>query len=175
MSYLHYGIFLNDNPISITDQIGIIPNINEIDIIINQLNELKSKGQDYINKYNKNIWENVYRDIGCPPCEEKRKEKIIKIGYIYIIEDLKNNLFKIGITRNNVKDRLNSMQTSTPNKLIIVYEKKIKNYIIMESHFHFYFKSKNISGEWFKLNNEDIKYIKDKIKKSEKLHGKIEI
>lgn len=173
MSYLHYGIFLNDNPISITDQIGEIPNINEIDIIIKRLNELKSKGQDYIDKYNENVCEDLYKRIGRPPCEKDKKKEIIKIGYIYVIEDTKNNSCKIGVSKNNVKNRLSSMQTSNPNKLKILYKKKIKHYIKLEEMMHMEFKEKRLSGEWFKLNNDDIEYVKNKANQIEVNYGKV--
>lgn len=158
MSYLHYGIFLNDDPVSISNQIGVIPNIDDIDIIINRLNEIKSKGQDYIDEYNENVWEDLYKKIGRPPEEKKKEEKGFRIGCIYVIKDSKNNLYKIGVTKNNVKDRLSSMQTSNPNKLEIIFEKKIKKYIKVEEFLHVQFNEKNVSGEWFQLNKDEILY-----------------
>jgi hypothetical protein len=78
-----------------------------------------------------------------------------KPGYIYIIKSL--NLFKIG--KSSGLNRIKSYKTYNPHKLETIINIRVKNYHHVEKILHNIYKKKRISGEWFKLSNNDIKSI----------------
>lgn len=90
-----------------------------------------------------------------------KKEKALKrkedIGYIYIIEC--NQYYKIGKTK-NIKSRLWTIQADTPYEINLIYNKEFPDYHTIEKELHKKFKHIHHKGEWFKLTNEDINYIK---------------
>lgn len=88
----------------------------------------------------------------------KHKKCDNKIVYTYVLKD-KSGLYKIGKSV-NVERRIKSI--STGNTTI---EKVMVLPIDCEGYLHSYFSNKRIRGEWFKLNNEDIKFI-EKINKN---------
>ena len=75
----------------IGDEIGLLPVSEEIDEMIQILNNIKSFGDEYINKYNKDKFSTIlnYRPL--------KINKTIQKGYIYIIEC--NGYYKIGRTK----------------------------------------------------------------------------
>jgi hypothetical protein len=83
--------------------------------------------------------------------------------FIYIIRDLvKKNVYKIGISKEPQK-RIKNLQTGNSNKIKIIFELKVFKDIKsrqVEKVIHQYLKEKNmwISGEWFKIENEDTVY-----------------
>jgi hypothetical protein len=71
--------------------------------------------------------------------------------------------YKIGIT-SNIKDRIYTLQSSNPYKLKIIFLKKFrtrKTVRLNEVKLHHHFHDKRGMGEWFKLNSDDVKYIKN--------------
>lgn len=88
---------------------------------------------------------------------EIRKNKInngLKM-YTYIIEDKSNRMYKIGKSC-KPKKRLTQLKVSNPNINILLcidgdYEKKL----------HRTYNNKRFAGEWFALNSNDIKNIKN--------------
>jgi hypothetical protein len=88
------------------------------------------------------------------------KEKDI---YVYLF---KSGLYhKIGISE-NPKYRLQSIQTSNPNKIEQVYQIKRSDAKNVEYNLHKIFKNKRVSGEWFNLNDDDLKLLKSLVVKS---------
>jgi hypothetical protein len=65
--------------------------------------------------------------------------------------------YKIGITGRDPYDRLDELQTGSPNTLVIMYTFKSKYGNLLESTLHKHFNINNIRGEWFELNQEEIK------------------
>ena len=75
---------------------------------------------------------------------------------IYIIEF--NGLFKIGVAKDPEK-RLKQLSLGENAK--IIHSKSVAIPFMIENMLHDIFKDKRESGEWFKLNNDDIGYIKE--------------
>jgi hypothetical protein len=77
---------------------------------------------------------------------------------VYLISSETNGskIYKIGITRRKVTERLKEFRTGNASILTIenVYTSPYGSKI--ESYFHGMYKSKNVGGEWFNLNQNDI-------------------
>lgn len=92
---------------------------------------------------------------------------------IYLISSEINNntLYKIGITRNDVKKRLKQLKTGNAATLSIVNQFDSKWAFKIEANLHSRFSSNNISGEWFSLTPE---IVSDFTNICEKLHETFE-
>lgn len=75
---------------------------------------------------------------------------------IYLVKQENTQLFKIGVTKKNILERIFELQTGNPNKIILVDEFETKWNFKLENYLHNYFKLKHVNGEWFELNKEDI-------------------
>ncbi|CAB5224197.1 Meiotically up-regulated gene 113 [uncultured Caudovirales phage] len=88
---------------------------------------------------------------------EYTKDKVFKKEIIdkktYIIKDCNTGLYKIGISNQPLK-REKTLQSEKPNiKIIKIFDKNI------EKELHIKYKDFRLRGEWFILNNIQIKYI----------------
>lgn len=81
-----------------------------------------------------------------------------EIGFVYLIKSHENQLVKIGFSKNPVA-RLEALQTSSPTRLYFLATLKCENPRLVEKIIHKEFISKKVSGEWFRLLDEDIAYI----------------
>ncbi len=90
-------------------------------------------------------------------------------GYIYVLSNkaLNKNIYKIGLTKKNLNQRVNelSKSTSIPVNFVLEYSRKTNNVNLSERRIHLvldnYRYSKN--KEFFKLKLESIKLVVDKI------------
>lgn len=64
--------------------------------------------------------------------------------------------YKIGYTRRDPQKRIKEMKTGNASHLKLENSFKSRWGTQIESLLHRYFKTKKISGEWFKLEREDI-------------------
>ena len=100
---------------------------------------------------------------------EIQNEKIGNIdnntrGFIYILKS--KNLYKIGRAK-YPNDRIKTYTTENPFGIKIILLKEVKNYIQTEVDLLKKFKDKHFKGEWFKLNENDVREIKDILKNYE--------
>lgn len=79
------------------------------------------------------------------------------IGYVYLVKLDKH--YKIGISI-NPEERLKEF-TLLPYPLEEVCIERVKGYKNIEQELHRIFENKNVRGEWFELNQEDIAFIKN--------------
>jgi hypothetical protein len=79
-------------------------------------------------------------------------------GFIYIMTD--GEYFKIGIS-SDVAKRLRGIQTNHPQKISVILSQFVKNNLELESFFHEKYKSKRVSGEWFRLDEVELKEAKE--------------
>jgi asparagine N-glycosylation enzyme membrane subunit Stt3 len=98
----------------------------------------------------RNMNEKKYNNENIKKYEEKD-------GYIYLIKT--NNKYKIGKTL-KIKERIIKYKTENPNKIKVILCEKVVNYSKNEKILLDCFKEKNIRGEWFKLNKNDVEYIR---------------
>jgi hypothetical protein len=70
-------------------------------------------------------------------------------------------VYKIGITTGAVVKRIKQLQTGSAYKISKYWSKKCHNYTEMEKYFHRKFASKRMIGEWFRLDGNDLEFIKN--------------
>jgi hypothetical protein len=86
----------------------------------------------------------------------KKEDELIE-GYVYVLK--KGDIYKIGCTK-NLEQRtrvLNNMNGGLGCSILI----KSEFYQKIEKTLHSIFKSKRGIGEWFRLNENDLKRIKE--------------
>lgn len=77
-----------------------------------------------------------------------------KSVYLFSVKGLK--MYKIGIS-NNPLERLKGLQTSCFYQLMPVFCARVQNAEKLEAVLHDRFRSKNTVGEWFELEDEEVK------------------
>lgn len=95
---------------------------------------------------------------------EKMPKEIVKgtrnnYGFVYLIHDTQTNCYKIGLSKNPSK-RLSSLQTATPNKLVLLHEIETSRMSSLEKELHYKFQANHLNGEWYALSDNDIRYIR---------------
>lgn len=87
-------------------------------------------------------------------------------GYVYLIHEEGNeDLYKIGVTRSkDINKRLKSLQTGNGKKLILKDYFWTDKPFKMEMMFHNKYSLVQEEGEWFALNEDDIKSFQDNCK-----------
>ena len=84
---------------------------------------------------------------------KERKDKKKKDIYIITFDDLH---YKIGVT-DKIEDRIKSIQTGSPYKLKVKILSNIKFAFEVENFMHLYFHHQNTYGEWYRLDDENIR------------------
>ena len=85
------------------------------------------------------------------------------MGFVYLIgEENEENKYKIGSTKcKDINKRLKQLQTGNSNPLFIKSYFETSRPFRLESMLHNKFKEYNVIGEWFELNDENIKKFKE--------------
>ena len=120
----------------------------------------------------KKFEDEYYEDFCTAPQATKYSfhiEKKPELKFIYIIrmkkkgitfeEELRykeGSFFKIGITR-NLRSRLQSLQTSSPVPLEVFFKYRSHHAETIETKLHDHFKESNTSGEWFILDENNMR------------------
>lgn len=78
-------------------------------------------------------------------------------GKVYLIcENGDNQLYKIGVTKGSVSDRLKKLQTGNGNPLYCVTSFQSKSPYKLEKMLHAHFANDREEGEWFLLNKDQV-------------------
>lgn len=77
------------------------------------------------------------------------------MGFVYLIEDVYNNTYKIGVTKGNPQKRLKKLQTGNSCKLLIKYLYECEYPFRLESMLHNHYKEYQELNEWYGLPNID--------------------
>lgn len=64
-------------------------------------------------------------------------------------------LYKIGITKNKIEERLSQLQTGNAGRLSLVCSFETKHGHKMERCLHLHYQQRKVSGEWFCLSEEE--------------------
>lgn len=81
---------------------------------------------------------------------------MVNEGYVYLLGDsLNEGIYKIGVTRGNVENRIKKLQTGNPGNIYIFSKHKTKYPFYIEKVLHFKYYNQNVLNEWFKLDLED--------------------
>lgn len=92
--------------------------------------------------------------------ESKEGKETPSIGFVYLVQ-ADGEHYKIGSTK-NLNSRMKSLQTSSPNDIELIYSTKAEDYVELEFNIHAELTKlgKSIRGEWFELDDNDVKYVK---------------
>ena len=77
-------------------------------------------------------------------------------GYIYLICDNANELYKIGVTKGKIEKRLKKLQTGNATELFLSSYHETDYPFRIETMLHNHFRNKNVLNEWFELSPEDV-------------------
>ena len=93
--------------------------------------------------------------------------------HIYLVcsEINGQKLHKIGYTRRTIEKRIKEFKTGNASEIYLVDSFQSKWGTKIESQLHKIYKSKKLSGEWFELDDNDIKIFKEHC---EKIHQNLE-
>lgn len=93
---------------------------------------------------------------------------------IYLISSEINGhkLHKIGYTRRTIEKRIKEFKTGNASEICLVDSFQSEWGTKIESMIHKIYKSKKIEGEWFELDEEDIKMFREHCKR---IHENLEI
>jgi hypothetical protein len=83
------------------------------------------------------------------------------MGFVYLLLEVDKNgdeTYKIGITKNDPKDRNSSLQTGNPDKIRVLQVYTSENYKMVERWMHKkYYGAKTLAkNEWRNLTNEEV-------------------
>lgn len=78
-------------------------------------------------------------------------------GYVYLITD--GDLSKIGITTRGVRERLRQLEQEHRRSLQVVWAVYSDDATGLEARLHRAFDGQRVTGEWFRLSEDDVAYI----------------
>lgn len=93
-----------------------------------------------------------------------------KCGYVYLLSEWgKDGVYKIGVTKGKLENRIKKLQTGNSNEIYLVdyYETDIPYHI--EGYLHRKFFIENVKNEWFELNVDEIMHFKEYCIEGEKI------
>jgi len=81
------------------------------------------------------------------------------MGFVYILENITdtNILYKIGFTKGSIISRVKPLQTGNPYKITELYKFPTKYNRKLESSLHRYYKINRMEGEWFNIEESEVK------------------
>lgn len=78
-------------------------------------------------------------------------------GYVYLLcENGDNELYKIGVTKGSIENRIKKLQTGNGNQLVCVNSFYSNRPYKLEKMLHGHFNYDREEGEWFLLSKEQV-------------------
>jgi hypothetical protein len=87
---------------------------------------------------------------------EYTQDKAIN-GYVYLVQCVGTNLYKIGRSKVDYYARLSSLQTGCPYELAMIHAVHCNQYGKLEKVMHKKFEDNCVRGEWFELSESERK------------------
>lgn len=139
---------------------GFLPTLEEINLIIENLNEMRDEViNTNVEEYNTAISKEIQEESARVNKQGKIKKLPKKIKwYVYLIKIW--IYYKIWKTI-NINTRFNKYITENPEKPELIHIFETNDYTQTEIELHNKFNHKNHNREWFKLDQEDILFIKN--------------
>ena len=81
----------------------------------------------------------------------------IYMGYVYLIQDINNDTYKIGVTKGDPKTRLKKLQTGNSTELILRYVFETKYPFRLETMLHNRYSYLKEMNEWYSLPFDVVK------------------
>jgi len=78
--------------------------------------------------------------------------------YVYVMQC--NGLYKIGFAK-SPSARVRTLQIGSPHPVRLVHILRTSSYKMIEHQLHGLFKKKCVRGEWFRLDQSDLRYIQN--------------
>jgi hypothetical protein len=78
------------------------------------------------------------------------------MGYVYLIRNLENDTYKIGVTKNDPQKRVKQLQTGCSSPLDLLYIYGTKYPYRLEKMLHTKFMLHKVEGEWYQLPQENV-------------------
>ena len=80
-----------------------------------------------------------------------------KKGIVYLLGDWeKEGIYKIGVTRGTIENRIKKLQTGNAGEIYICRYHCTEHPFFVERTLHMRFISKKVFNEWYKLTEEDV-------------------
>lgn len=79
-----------------------------------------------------------------------------KKGFVYLICDNKNEVFKIGLTKKPIEKRIKELQTGNSTELFVTSFHETDYPYLIESILHRMYRKNNVLNEWFELDDKDV-------------------
>ena len=79
------------------------------------------------------------------------------MGYVYLIQDINNDTYKIGVTKGDPKTRLKKLQTGNSTELILRHVFETKYPFRLETMLHNRYSYLKEMNEWYALPFDDVK------------------
>lgn len=79
------------------------------------------------------------------------------MGYVYLIQDINNDTYKIGVTKGDPKTRLKKLQTGNSTELILRHVFKTKYPFRLETMLHNKYSYLREMNEWYSLPFDVVK------------------
>ena len=83
------------------------------------------------------------------------------MGYVYLIHDVDNDIYKIGVTRVQNSKRLMTLQTGNGSDLRVLYMYECEYPFRLETMLHKRYINNRIKNEWFYLSDSDVLSFED--------------
>lgn len=87
---------------------------------------------------------------------------LLNMGLVYLIEDVNNNTFKIGVTKQKIETRLKKLQTGNSTELKVKYLYECEYPFRLENMLHMFYNEYVELNEWFGLPEDKIEIFLDK-------------
>lgn len=84
-----------------------------------------------------------------------------KKGYVYVLCDSGNSMFKIGVTKGKLAKRIKQLQTGNSNEIHLSDYFETDYPFQLEHMLHVKYTDKSKIGEWFELQIEDLSDFKE--------------
>lgn len=75
---------------------------------------------------------------------------------VYLICDIENNNYKIGVTKGDIYKRIKKLQTGNCTNLFLIYAHNTEYPFTLEKMLHCRFNPDRTLNEWFALSDEDV-------------------
>lgn len=90
-------------------------------------------------------------------------------GYAYVLCDPSTDLFKIGMTKGSIENRMKKLQTGNGTEMHIVTYHETKYPYKVEKLLHNKFSDKKSLNEWFSLSTDDLSNFEETCAKIEEI------
>ena len=121
-------------------------------------------GFDGLESINKALRENRKGDSIERKIKKIRAAKIEKgCGYVYLVNCVGTNYYKIGISKADPKNRIANLQSGCPLELEFEDIYYCKHYSLLEYEIHKRYSKLNVRGEWYELNESQLLCVKSEL------------